>query len=57
MNDLVKILYVDDEEVILSNVKEFFDGIYDIITMQSSVDALKILETEKAKADAESAKE
>ena len=47
MNDLVKILYVDDEEVILSNVKEFFDGIYDIITMQSSVDALKILETEK----------
>lgn len=47
MNDLVKILYVDDEEVILSNVKEFFDGIYEIVTIQSSVEASKILENEK----------
>lgn len=43
----IKILYVDDEDVILSNVKEFFEDIYDIRTVESSVKALEILSNEK----------
>lgn len=46
-NGKTRILFVDDEEVILSNVKDFFEETYDIRTENSSENALELLKEEK----------
>lgn len=44
MNDRIKVIYVDDEEMNLLLFKLNFDKNYDVITAESGITALKLLE-------------
>jgi CheY-like chemotaxis protein len=47
MEKKAKILFVDDEEIILSNVKDFLEDTFNITTESSPHAALELLKSEK----------